>query len=89
MTRAIPLPKTTVKYIASVFLDIWVMKFGIPSYLLTDNGPQLIAMLFSSVSTYLGVNKLTTMAYHPQRNEHTERYSKTPVAMMLHYAAEH
>lgn len=68
----------------------WIIPFGVPSYLLTDNGPQFTShSFFAFLSGCLGTKVLTTTAYHPQTNGRTERYSRTSITHLQHYVAEH
>lgn len=71
MTRAIPLKQTTASIVAQTFVDNWIMPYGIPATLLTDNGPQFVGTFFAAVCLILGVKQLTTTAYHPQTNGQT------------------
>lgn len=89
LTRAVPLTKTTANHVATAFLENWVISYEIPNYLLTDNGLQFVAKFFAAICLYMGLNQVTTTAYHPQTNGQTERYNKTIVARLRHYVAEH
>jgi hypothetical protein len=55
--------------------------------LLTDNGPQFTAKFFQAVCAELGVKKVFTTAYHPQRNGQVERYNRTILSALLGYVA--
>ena len=89
LTRAIPMAKTTAPFIAAVFLNNWIMPYGIPDTILTDNGSQFIAEFFKTVCHILGVRRKTTTAYHPQTNGQAERYNKTIAKRLRHYVSEH
>lgn len=58
------------------------MPYGIPNFVLTDNGPQFSAKFFAGFCVYLGVKHLTTTAYHRQANGQTDRYNITLVARL-------
>jgi len=88
LTRTIALSKTTAPHVAQAFVDHWVMPYGIPASVLSDNGPQFVSKFMGAVCGILGVKQLTTTAYHPQTNGQTERYNKTIVARLRHYVAE-
>lgn len=68
--------KTTASLWANVFQKDWVENWGIHSCILTDNGPQFVVKVFSSMRAYLGVKQLTTPAYSSQTNLQIERYNK-------------
>lgn len=53
LSRAGPTAKTSATQVANIFLVYWIIPFGIPSYLLTGNGPQFLSRVFQlSVDTY-------------------------------------
>lgn len=89
LTRAIPVTNTTVPHVAAICLDHWIMPFGIPTYLLTDNGSQIVGKFFATLCAFLGTKHLSTTAYHRETNLQTERYNKTIIARLRHYVAEH
>lgn len=89
VTRAIPTSKTASTHAANIFFEHWVIPYGIPKYLLTDNGPQFTSKFFAMICSLLGVKHLTTTAYHPQTKGQVEHYNKTIVTRLRHYVAEH
>ena len=89
LTRSIPLRTTTASVVANAFLDNWVYVYGVPRYVLTDNGPQFAAKFFDAVCALLGVRRYLTTAYHPQSNGQTERFNRTLVQRLRHYVEEH
>ena len=89
LTRAIPLGSTTASSVAKAFLEHWVYVYGVPNYLLTDNGPQFAAKFFDTVCGMLGVKHFFTTAYHPQTNGQAERFNKTILDRIRHYVVEH
>ena len=89
MTRAIPMRSTTAASVAQAFLDNWVYPYGVPSYLVTDNGPQFASKFFEAVCTMLGVQHYLTTAYHPQTNGQSERFNRTILDRLRHYVADH
>ena len=76
--------------VAHVFFDGWVASgYGIPSILLTDNGPQFCAKFFQTFCKTLGVKQVFTSAYRPSTNGQTERFNRTVAEYMGAYVAEH
>lgn len=86
--RAFTFKQTTSGHVAQAFVDHWVMPYGIPKTLLSDNGPPFVSNLFAGVCIIMDAKQLTTTAHHPQTNGQTERYYKTIVARLSHYVAE-
>ena len=90
LTRAFPLSTTMADVVAHVFFDGWVASgYGIPSILLTDNGPQFCAKFFQTFCKILGVKQVFTSAYRPSTNGQTERFNRKVVEYMGAYVAEH
>lgn len=88
LTRAIPTGHVTSTNVAYIVFNDWVIPYGIPTYILTDNGTQLTSKSFATLCTHLGTKQLTTTAYHPQTNGQVERYNKTIVTRLRHYVAK-
>ena len=90
LTRAFPLSITTADVVAHAFFDGWVASgYGIPSVLLTDNGPQFISKFFQTFCRTLGVKQVYTSAYRPSTNGQTERFNRTVAEYMGAYVSEH
>lgn len=47
--RTIPTTKTKATHIATIFLEIWVLPYGIPKLVLTEKGPQFVVKFFSAL----------------------------------------
>lgn len=54
--------KTTTTQVANVFFDYCVVPYGVPIYLLTDNGFQSVRKFFAAICKYLGAKNLTIAA---------------------------
>lgn len=80
--------KTKAIHVADVFIDNWIILYGISNYLLSDYGPQFVSKFFGAICGFLGVKQLTTTAYHPQTNGQTELYKKVIVSRLRHYIDE-
>lgn len=81
--------RTTTFHVAKPFMDHWICPFGIPTYLLSDNGPQFLRKFFQSLSSRLGIKHLTTTLYHPQTNGRGKRFNKIILTRMRHSVVEH
>lgn len=88
-TRAIPTAKKNPTGIETIFLDNWVMTYGIPSYVLTDNGLQFLKKLVTTLCLLLGVKRLTRTANPPQMDGQAERFIRTAVARLRHCVSQH
>ena len=71
-----PLSATTSADVARAFISTWVARFGAPSDLSSDRGPQFTSDLWTSVARQLGVSLHRTTAYHPQANGMCERFHR-------------
>ena len=54
-----------------------ITKFGIPRYILTDNGIHFTSTLMDALIKQVGVTHLYSTLYHPQTNGQVERYDST------------
>lgn len=66
-------------------VDHLVITYGTPTTILSNNVPQFLTKLFSSVCVVMGVKKLTTAEYQPQTHGQTECYKNTIVSLLRHY----
>lgn len=53
LTRVIPFITVTLTGAATVVIDNCVIPYGIPTYVLTDNGPHFISKFFAAVNVHL------------------------------------
>lgn len=89
LTCANPTKKTIVADMARIFVEDWVILYGISDQSLMDNNPQFVGKFFCSVCIGLGTKLLTTTAHHPQTSGQSERYNKTILNQLRHYIGEH
>ncbi|CAF1425819.1 unnamed protein product [Adineta ricciae] len=82
-----PLRTTTSNTIANVLVDQVFCRYGTPFFILSDNGPQFIAELFSEVLKSLRMGHKLTANYHPQTNM-TERVNRTLKQQIRIYAQQ-
>ncbi|KAJ8409955.1 hypothetical protein AAFF_G00209960 [Aldrovandia affinis] len=68
--------------LARAFIGAWVVRFGTPSDLSSDRGPQFTSELWSAVAEGLGVKLHRTTAYHPQANGLCERFHRSMKAAL-------
>ena len=89
LARAVPLDTSNTDTVADAFLGMWIYPYGVPDYLLTDNGSQFISEFFERICAALGTTHLRTTAYHPATNGQAERYNRTLAQRLRHYVSEH
>jgi len=56
-----------------------VLLYGIPQFIVTDQGSQFMSDIFRRLCKLLKLNKLNTTAYHPESNGALERTHKSTV----------
>lgn len=83
--EAIPVPDMTAETVAKVFVEHWISRFGVPSYITTDQGRQFQSNLFKSLMCLLGTKQIRTTPYHPISNGLVERFHRSlKQALMCH-----
>lgn len=81
----IPLPDQTAETVACAFVRRWVLKYGVPDVLLSDQGTNFMSELFSKVCELLKIKRLRTSAFHPETNGRLERVHRTIAQIISHY----
>jgi cleavage and polyadenylation specificity factor subunit 1 len=71
--EAIPLRVMDAAACADAFISGWVARFGVPARLTSDRGRQFTSGLWANVCAQLGVQHISTTAFHPQSNGMVER----------------
>jgi transposase InsO family protein len=89
LTKTVPLRRITTNVIAHAFITHWVLNYGPPTYVLSDNGKQFTAKFFMDVCRIVGTKNYFTTTYHPQANGQVERFNSTLVQAMRHFIADH
>ncbi len=74
--EAVPLNDTSAVSCARVLVANWIARFGIPSHITSDRGPQFTSQLWTAVAQLLGTKLHHTTAYHPQSNGLVERFHR-------------
>jgi len=88
VTRAVPLKDISALDVLSAFLDTWVASYGIPDSVLSENGPQVAAVLWKGVLKALGIDTNYATPYHPQTIGQVERFHKALVMQLRHYVSD-
>ena len=71
--EVIPIPDAQTSTCATAFLCNWIARFGVPTDITFDRGPQFTSTLWSECNKLLGITHHTTTSYHPQANGMIER----------------
>ena len=72
--EAIPIADITAETVANAFVASWVVRFGVPSVITTDQGGQFQSHLWQQLIQLLGTKWIWTTAYHPIANSLVERF---------------
>jgi transposase InsO family protein len=70
------LPDKQASTVARVFHDFWLMRYGLPEWLTSDNGSEFAGAFRHQLERF-GVEHVPTSAYHPQSNGAAERLVAT------------
>ena len=73
---------------ARTFVLNIVLKLGAPAQILTDQGPNFLSNLFSSICKLLRIKKIQTTAFHPASNGGLERSHRVLAEYLQHYVCE-
>ncbi|CAM4847538.1 unnamed protein product, partial [Rotaria magnacalcarata] len=71
-----PMRTTTSTNIAQILINEVFSRYGLPKYILSDNGPQFMSNIFEDFCNSFGIEQKFTDNYHPQSNM-TERVNRT------------
>ena len=72
----------TTKTVIGVFIDQYVVHYGWPERILTDQGATFEANLFKDLCDEAKIWKMRTTPYHPMGNGQPERFNRTLLTMI-------
>lgn len=75
--EAYPVKDITAETVAKIIYEGWIVRFGCPLRLTSDQGRQFESNLFSALLKTLGISKIRTTAYHPCSNGIIERWHRS------------
>ncbi|RXN11607.1 Retrovirus-related Pol polyprotein from transposon 412 [Labeo rohita] len=78
---ALPTPNQKSKTVARCLWDQFIVHYGIPERLHSDQGPDFEAKLIKELCEISGIKKIRTTPYHPRSNP-TERFNRTLLSML-------
>ena len=61
----------------TIFVDRWLVYYGAPLVILTDNGSNFSSKFFGVITDMLGVKHVYTSVYRPSTNGQVERFNAT------------
>ena len=80
--ECVPLPDQSAEKIATVAIDEFFCRFGMPLTIHTDQGSNFIGNVFQTVCNSLDIRKAQTTPYIPQSNGQVERHKRTIVEIV-------
>jgi cleavage and polyadenylation specificity factor subunit 1 len=75
--EVVPLNSITAENCSNKFLLHWVSRYGIPDYVISDQGTQFESYIFNKIINNLGCLRKRTTPYHPSCNGKIERAHRT------------
>ncbi len=71
--EVVPLSTVAAADCAAALFQGWIQRFGVPSTITSDRGPQFTSQLWAALCKLLSITHVQTTAYHPQANGLVER----------------
>eukprot|EP00117_Sycon_ciliatum_P025918 scpid18163/ scgid5290/ Retrovirus-related Pol polyprotein from transposon 412; Protease; Reverse transcriptase; Endonuclease len=88
-TEAFPVANTQTSSIATVLVDGFFCRYGMPYNLHSDRGAQFESDLFQKMCQLLDIRKTRTTSYRPQSDGLVERMNRTLEAMLSAHVDSH
>ncbi|CAF1451460.1 unnamed protein product, partial [Didymodactylos carnosus] len=74
---AVALPNCTATVTAETLFKNYICRYGVPTTILSDNGPHFRNQLLQSLEYKIGIHHIFSSPYHPQSNGVIERFNAT------------
>ena len=78
----------TAATVANAIIDEWIMIFGAPDVIHTDQGSNFNSELMQDICRIFMIEKTRTTPYHPQGNGQVERFNRVIADALSKYCAE-
>ena len=72
----VALQDMTAATVANAIIDEWIMKFGAPDVIHTDQGSNFNSEIMQGICRIFMIEKTRTMPYHPQGKGQVERFNR-------------
>ena len=80
---------TDTETLATRLVNEIICKYGVPSYLHSDQDTNLTSNLMAAVCKHLGIEQTRTSAYHPQGTGQVERFNRILESMLAKVVSDH
>ena len=80
--EAYAIPDKKALTVADMFMEQWVLRYGFPGVVHSDQGKEFDNKLFARMTELGGILKTRTTPYHPQSDGHVERFNRTIIGML-------
>ena len=84
----VALQDMTVATVANAIIDEWIMKFGAPDVIHTDQRTNFNSELMQDICRIFMIEKTRTTPYHPQGSGLVERFNRVIADTVSKYCAE-
>ena len=84
----VPLQDMTAATVANAIVEEWIMRYGAPDVLHTDQGTNFNSDLMHDICRLFMIDKTRTTPYHPQGNGQVERFNRVIADTISKYCAE-
>lgn len=81
-SQAIPTRNMTAKTTADAFINNFVVHYGLPERIHSDQGANFVGKLVQELCTLVGIAKSRTTPYHSMGNGQCEKFNKTLIDML-------
>ena len=84
----VPLKDMTAATVVNVIVEEWIMRYGAPDVLHTDQGTNFNSDLMHDICRLFMIDKTRTTRYHPQGNGQVARFNRVIADTITKYCAE-
>ena len=87
--EAAALSNQEAKTVTRAFVKHWIVRFGCPVNLHSDQGTNFMSKLFRSLCSELVIQRTSTTSYHPQGNAMIENTNRTVEECLSKYIGQY